>query len=887
MQGWMDRWPLVGREPHLDSFRQDLAADRVHCWLIFGAPGVGKTRLAEEFLDLAAAGERRTARAVASRAAAQLPLGAIAHILPSGVDIADPVRGFRAVAQVLSGRPRPTVVLVYDLHLLDNSSAVLLGQLLDSRVVSLIGTARTGEQTSDAIHALLQRSDHVRRIDLGDMARHQLEELLQRVLEGPVGRRTHHALFTASGGNPLLLRELVLGALESGALALNDGVWDVSETRLPFTPTLMDLIAARISASPSAARPLLESLAFCGELSRTDAAAIADRTVLDDLERSGIVRVSAHRRRVTVALAHSLYGGVIAARTPALRRYDIALRQAERLEAHGLRRREDALRVASWRLDATGTADCVLLLRAAKFAMNSNDNERVIELLSAIQADQHTTESLVLLGRALMHAGQLERAESVLAEAEAGARDDHEKTIAAGTRCTNLFWSTPDSDRALTVCVTAQSALSDPVLANQFRFLEGGILTVGGTPARGLSMLDDLGEAPPQEGLDAWLIALNAKALGLVFVGSVEEARSLAEHARSVHETIGEGRLLPHPALQAAPLALSLMEKGMIDQARDVSVGACDVLQAAPAPVARQFLAFYSARAEWLAGRPLSARRWYGEAAAVARTHRLSRGMRSYLSGLMACAALVGDTDTAASLVPDVEANAPSGFLAGEEALGTAWLHVARGELGQARDLLRTAAADARGTGHLISEVLLLTDIGRLGDPQGVRERLNELSRRCDGALTHARARLVTALADDDPASLMDSSAELEHMGTPILAAEAAAAAAGAWKRRGDSRAATAATTRAARLAGRCEGARTPLLATIAGACAPLTGREQEIALLAAAGNTSKGISEHLTLSVRTVDNHLQRIYLKLGIRNRAELPRALNLDTGSKDLPR
>ncbi|MFD9434168.1 LuxR C-terminal-related transcriptional regulator [Streptomyces sp. NPDC060002] len=883
MQGWEGRWPLVGRQPHLDSFRQDLSAGHIHGWLVSGPAGVGKTRLAEEFLDLATAGKRRTARAVASRAAAQVPLGAIAHILPPGVDMTDPGGGFRAVAQTLAGHHKPTVILVDDLHLLDNSSAVLLGQLLDSGAIALIGTARTGEQTSDAIHALLQRGDRIRHTDLGHMARNQVEELLQRVLKGPVSRRTLHALLSASEGNPLFLRELVLGAMDQGALSLNGGSWEISEKRLPVTPHLRDLIATRIALSPPTARPLLESLAFCGALSLSDAETFADHTVLDHLERSGIIRFSARQRRTTVTLAHPLYGEVIAVGTSALQRYDLALRQAERLESHGLRRRDDALRVASWRLAATGTADPALLQRAATVAMNSNDNEQVIELLTAIKPDQHTTESRVLLGRAFMHTGQLERAEAILTEADAHARNDHEKIIVATTRCTNLYWSTPDPGPALAVLAAARSALSDPTAAQQFRLMEGGMLSVGGAPVSGLRILDDLPDAPPQEGLDVWLITLSAKAFGLAFVGSVGQARSLAEHAKSVHETIGEGKLLPHPAMQLAALALSLMEMGMIDQARDLSLRASDVLQAAHSPVARQFIAYYNARAEWLAGRPVSARRWYAEAAATARTHRLDRVARMHLSGLLACAALVGDVDTATSLIPDFEASGPSGALVGEEAVGMAWLHVARGELGRARDLLDTAADEARRTGHLISEVLLLTEIARLGDPKKVQDRLSELASHSDGALTHARARLVTALADDDPQRLMACSEELEHMGTPVLAAESAAAAASAWKRRGDSRKATAATTRAARLADQCEGARTPLLATIASTSEPLTKREQEIALLAAAGKTSKAISQHLTLSVRTVDNHLQRIYLKIGVHSRAELLQALTYETTPK----
>ena len=56
----------------------------------------------------------------------------------------------------------------------------------------------------------------------------------------------------------------------------------------------------------------------------------------------------------------------------------------------------------------------------------------------------------------------------------------------------------------------------------------------------------------------------------------------------------------------------------------------------------------------------------------------------------------------------------------------------------------------------------------------------------------------------------------------------------------------------------------------------PLTAREREVAGLAAAGVPSKEIAERLFLSVRTVNNHLQNAYTKLGVSSRAEVARVL-----------
>ncbi len=52
-----------------------------------------------------------------------------------------------------------------------------------------------------------------------------------------------------------------------------------------------------------------------------------------------------------------------------------------------------------------------------------------------------------------------------------------------------------------------------------------------------------------------------------------------------------------------------------------------------------------------------------------------------------------------------------------------------------------------------------------------------------------------------------------------------------------------------------------------------LTDRELEIASLAAGGLTDREISGRLTLSVRTVQSHLARIYRKLGVHSRRDLP--------------
>ena len=57
-----------------------------------------------------------------------------------------------------------------------------------------------------------------------------------------------------------------------------------------------------------------------------------------------------------------------------------------------------------------------------------------------------------------------------------------------------------------------------------------------------------------------------------------------------------------------------------------------------------------------------------------------------------------------------------------------------------------------------------------------------------------------------------------------------------------------------------------------------LTAQELQIAQLAARGLSNREIGQQLFVSHRTVGTHLYRIYPKLGISSRGELPAALSV---------
>ncbi|MFJ9630884.1 LuxR C-terminal-related transcriptional regulator [Streptomyces sp. NPDC101175] len=196
----------------------------------------------------------------------------------------------------------------------------------------------------------------------------------------------------------------------------------------------------------------------------------------------------------------------------------------------------------------------------------------------------------------------------------------------------------------------------------------------------------------------------------------------------------------------------------------------------------------------------------------------------------------------------------------------TGWAAAARGDVETARETVaealtpnrRADAEDGRPAAYA------LYDAVRLGAPEQVAGRLARLPGDGPAVL----ARHAEALVDGDGPALDRVAGELERRGFLLFAAEAHAQAVRAHR---DPRAARKSRTRAVALARRCQGARTPALSGLV--LGELTARQRQIVTLAAAGLSNRQIAERLTLSVRTVGNHLYSAYTRLGASDRGALP--------------
>jgi len=202
--------------------------------------------------------------------------------------------------------------------------------------------------------------------------------------------------------------------------------------------------------------------------------------------------------------------------------------------------------------------------------------------------------------------------------------------------------------------------------------------------------------------------------------------------------------------------------------------------------------------------------------------------------------------------------------------LARAWVAAAEGAVSQALGLAHQAARLAADAGQSAHEVLALQTAVGFGDLCAA-DRLVTLATEVNGPRAPAAAAYAAALAAADGVELAAASEEFERMGDMVGAADAAAHAAISYRSRGLRGSALGCSARAAALADQCGGASTPALRQAAEPL-PLTDREREVVMLIAEGLSNREAATRLSVSVRTVENHIYRAMAKTDTTSRDEL---------------
>jgi DNA-binding CsgD family transcriptional regulator len=864
---------MAGRGKEFSQLTAAVAAKRGA--VITGLAGVGKTTLALSAVEWAEQRGMAHRRASATRAAQGLPFGVFASLLPSERSGADTSREdlgalLRRYARAIVGdtQGRPLLVFVDDAHLLDEGSALLVHQMALTQAAVVLATVRAGEVLPDPVLSLW-KDGPAERIEIGALDDETIEELLASSLGGPVDAATVRELAGRSRGNPMFLRELVNGALGTRALIEAGGLWRL-EGALSPTVRLAELVALRLGDLSQSERSVLELLALGEPLGPAELTPLADPSAIDALEDKGLVTSGTDGRRIEIRLAHPVYGDVVRAGISARRERSLSRSLADVLETVGARRQGDPLKVATWRL-VGGGGSAELLVSGAAAARARHDYSLTERLARAAIEAGAGFEARFMAAEAAHLQGRADQAEQELAALAAQATSDAERARVALLRFDNAFLK--DSADSSIIDDTL-ALITDPFWRDQLanRRLFGTTIVTG-----------------PRETMDmaaAWIERPDPALRVAVIHALVQIGR--------LDEVIEE--LTPPPDTRAVPApdepwhqwmmfgyrAAALVCSGRLGEADKLLAMAYREVMDHPAAEARAFVADWLAVLRLEQGRPVSAFRRASEAYTL--YQQLGRpilAQRSYVAAVHALA-MTGRAEQAAETLAALDALGPPVFKAFRTAVlqARAWAAAAAADLPTARATLEEAADIGQEVGHLVGAASALHGLARLGQAHQVASRLADLAAQVDGEFVAVRAAYAHAVAAGDGEALHEVSEAFERLGANLYAAEASVEAAAVLRRGGRPREAAADENRAAQLLSRCEGAATPVVRTIT-ARSRLTPGELDAAVQAAAGHSNKQIAADSHTSVRTVENHLQRVYGKLGISSRRELADALHDQPG------
>jgi DNA-binding CsgD family transcriptional regulator len=878
----------VGRDAELAELRLVLTADRGPRGVaVFGEAGVGKTRLVAEAVD-----EQRSAGVTvewvrATEAARTIPLGSFAHLISSG-DVPHHRDDLlhQALARLLARAGTGRFLLaVDDAHLLDDASVALLHLTVTQSPARVLLSVRTGEPLPPGLVGLW-KDELLARVDVRPLDREATERLVLAVLGDGVPGSLLDRIWDLSRGNALFVRELVTAAVERRAAAAGaDGRGAGGRIVLPTTPQerLRELVEERLRLLEPGWRAALEIVAVGEQVPLAAAERLAGPGAIEALEQRGLVEVVGAGPVPSVRVTHPLYGEVLAAGLPRVRHRALLgdlVRAVEDSEGDGdvdAADGVDPLRLATWRLESGMPGDPAQLLPLAREALGRLDH-RLAERLATAAGGTHRADAGLVLAEAMSGQGRIEDAAAVLAELRAA--DPELAARVAIARASDLFLHLDRSGEAYDVLRAAADDLVDhPPWRAECRSVLAQMLMFMMRMAEAGQVADELladPDVPEPARVRAVTVAVTVRGAA----GRLDDALALIDedvyaaarrHRREVpygdiqlrmarfQILYWAGRFRELDRFTAANLGLDMDHRppslrGIVAGFRGGALLVRGRAEPALAQLQRSSRAL--AEADWFGQRPLVEAMRARAATFAADLDLADEAMKA------ADVAFAADPLRGARVVPYIE-------------LSRAWLLAAQGRAAEAAErCLTLAAAMEHAAKPLAVEVAhAAVRLGRAADAVALLGRLAEV---VDGPLAGVAARHAQALVSGDAGQLAAVAGELEEMGATLMAAEAHRSAANAYRRAGRGASAAAEGRRVDELLARCGPCGSPGLEPALTLGEPLTGREREVARLAARGRTSPEIAAELYLSVRTVDTHLHRVYRKLQIEGRHQLAEAL-----------
>src|SRR5271156_6829029 len=662
--------------------------------VVYGAAGVGKSRIAREALSATESQGCECRRAVGTSSARAIPLGAFTAWAPSGVT--DTVQLLRGVIESLTAASSDAtvVVCVDDVHLLDDLSIFVVHQIMQRGAAKVLLTVLDGEPIPAAVQEIW-KGGRFERLDLQPLSLDEATTLLSATLGGSVDSDAAQRLWKLTRGNVLYLRNIVEQEVADGRVVKQHGYWRwIGDPIMP--PSLVELIESRIGDLPAPVNDVVDALAVGEPIELAALRRIPDPAAVEEADTRGLITLEPGVAGVEVRVAHPLYGEVRRRGAPStkLRR----LRGLVAAELAGSNERDDiqvVVRRATLSLDSDLMPDPDLLVRAAQGAVWLADLPLADRLAEGAVRAGGGPEPNFVRAHALSWLGRGEEADTVLAAVDSGALTDEGHARLAFLRASNMLWALGDPARAKEI-IDEASRTTPP----QARSYIDAFLTVywfavdrpeAARQASESLALDDL---PAVVGAEiAWVLATIA-----ADAGRTAEAVAVADAG---YTNATRSFDAPHMRFNIADAHISaLLLSGRIGDA--VVVAERVRQQATDLPGAAQLLgSAVAGRAALGAGRLDTACAMLEEGAeGLAASHAIGWGYRYHIPRTTALA-MRGSTGEAAAMLAVLD-KLPRPFrsLDYESSLARAWVIASQGAVSEAITVVLSAAERAAAAGQ-------------------------------------------------------------------------------------------------------------------------------------------------------------------------------------------
>jgi DNA-binding CsgD family transcriptional regulator len=512
------------------------------------------------------------------------------------------------------------------------------------------------------------------------------------------------------------------------------------------------------------------------------------------------------------------------------------------------------------------------MLAAARLAYAGRDLATAERLARAGVGSPADLDGGLLHSTLLSELGRHEEADDVLAALADAATTDAEHALVALRRSVHLMWALGDPDAAGAI-ERAEAAVTDVGWRQELTAQRVNLLALGGHPADALAAGVGLLESAVERVV---VRASTGAAVARALAAHFDDAIRVAGAAWRLQGALADQRGFGSAGFHLVIRTLAAIDSGRLAEATSHASRAYQVTVETGDAIGQGWFALALARADLARGDVGAARRWAGESAALWADTKQRALLRGALGTVALATAQAGDRLATDAAIEELDRTPPGplAFLEPDVARARAWHVALGGDLAAARTALVTDARAWRARGAVAAVVAMAGDLVRLDGSDEGADLLDGLSWPEPWPVGDATRAWVDA---DDGPSLEAVARSFEGLGMVVFAAEAAAHASAAWQADGSARNARRAAAWSKQLAAG-SGAATPALTASAHA-GLLTRREREVARLVAAGASTRAIAERLRLSERTVENHLQRVYVKLGITRRDQLSDALGTE--------